>query len=64
MTARGPRRAGAVLLALTVEEREILRAAAARDDRTLAAWIRHVAMKAATEAGQPPTAGAVAARIA
>jgi hypothetical protein len=53
-----------VLLALTVEEREILRAAAARDDRTLAAWIRHVAMKAATEAGQPPTAGAVAARIA
>lgn len=45
--ARGPRRAGAVLVALTPEEREELRAAAARDDRPLAAWIRHVALKAA-----------------
>jgi hypothetical protein len=44
---RSPRRAGALLLALTVEERAELRAAAERDDRTLAAWIRHVALAAA-----------------
>jgi hypothetical protein len=44
---RGPRRAGAVLLALTPEEKETLREAAQRDDRPLAAWIRHVALRAA-----------------
>lgn len=44
---RGPRREGAVLLALTVEEREELKRAAARDDRPLTQWIRHVALKQA-----------------
>lgn len=44
---RGPRREGAVLLSLTVEEREELKQAAARDDRPLSAWIRHVALKQA-----------------
>lgn len=44
---RGPRRAGALLLALTAEEREELRAAAARDDRPLGAWIRRAALAAA-----------------
>lgn len=42
-----PRREGAILLGLTVEERDELRAAAERDDRPLAAWIRHVALRAA-----------------
>ena len=45
--SRGPRRAGAVLLALTPEEREELRAAAIRDSRPLSAWIRLVALRAA-----------------
>jgi hypothetical protein len=45
--ARGPRRAGAILLALTPEEREELRAAAQRDDRPLAAWARRILLLAA-----------------
>jgi hypothetical protein len=44
---RGPRRAGAVLLALTVEEREELRRAAVNNGRPLAQWIRWVALEAA-----------------
>jgi hypothetical protein len=46
---RGPRRAGAVLLALTVEEREECRRAAAADSRPLAQWLRLVALRAARE---------------
>ena len=45
--SRSPRRAGAILLALTAEERAELRAAAERDDRPLAAWIRRIALLAA-----------------
>jgi hypothetical protein len=52
-TSRGPRRAGAVLLSLTPEEREELRAAAEREDRPLAAWVRHVALKAARAPTSP-----------
>jgi hypothetical protein len=47
---RGPRRAGAVLLALTPEEREEIRAAAERDERPMTAWIRRVALHAARAA--------------
>jgi len=42
-----PRRAGAVSLPLTVEERQELREAAARDERPTTAWIRRVALAAA-----------------
>jgi hypothetical protein len=44
---RSPRRAGAVLLPLTVAEREELRAASAREAMTLAGWVRRVALLAA-----------------
>jgi hypothetical protein len=44
---RGPRYPGTVTVPLTTEEREELRAAAARDDRPLAVWIRRVALLAA-----------------
>jgi hypothetical protein len=45
--ARGPRRAGAVLLALTVEERETLRAAAAREGLGLGPWLRMLGLREA-----------------
>jgi hypothetical protein len=48
---RGPRRAGAVLLALTVEEREELRRAAERDAIPLAVWARSTLLKAARASG-------------
>jgi hypothetical protein len=51
--ARSPRRAGAILLALTPEERAELRAAAERDSRTLAAWVRLVALRAARAPSSP-----------
>jgi hypothetical protein len=47
---RGPRRAGAVLLALTVEERETLREAAKRDAMPLGVWARSLLLRTAREA--------------
>jgi hypothetical protein len=45
--AKSPRRAGAVLVLLTPEEREEIRAAAERDERPMTAWLRRVALEAA-----------------
>lgn len=45
--ARSPRRSGAVLVLLTPEEREEIRAAADRDERPMTAWLRRVALQAA-----------------
>ncbi len=44
-------RAGAVLVIFSPEERELLRGVAKADDRSLAAWIRHVCLKAARQGG-------------
>jgi hypothetical protein len=44
----GPRYLGSVTVPLTVEEREALRAAAAKDSRPLSAWIRLVALREAS----------------
>jgi uncharacterized protein (DUF1778 family) len=46
---RSPRRSGAVLVLLTPDERDEIRAAAERDDRPLTAWIRRVALREARE---------------
>jgi hypothetical protein len=45
--AKSPRRAGAVLVLLTPEEREEIRAAADRDERPMSDWIRRCALAAA-----------------
>lgn len=50
---RTPRREAAILIGLTVEERDELRAAAARDDRPLSTWIRHVALREARGVPRP-----------
>jgi uncharacterized ferredoxin-like protein len=44
---KSPRRSGAVLVLLTPEEREEIRAAAERDERPMTAWLRRVALAAA-----------------
>lgn len=46
-SGQGNRRAGAILLALTVEEREELRSAADREALPLAAWLRSLALREA-----------------
>ena len=50
---RSPRRAGAVLVALTVEEREQMRAKAAAEGRPLAQWIRWVCLREAQRSSTP-----------
>jgi hypothetical protein len=50
--ARSPRREGAILLALTAEEREELRAAATREAMPLAVWARSRLLLAAR---RPPS---------
>jgi hypothetical protein len=55
--SRGPRRAGAVLLALTPEEREELRAAAEREAMPLAVWARSRLLIAARSPRAPAAAG-------
>ena len=46
---RSLRRSGAVLVLLSPEEREQIRAAAQRDDRPLTAWMRWVALREAAK---------------
>jgi ERCC4-related helicase len=41
------RRSGAILVLLTPEEREEVRAAARQDERPMTAWVRRVALHAA-----------------